>query len=245
MSEPTDGSDFTIGLKLLWGRHERPQRGPKPALTVPEIVTAAIALADAEGLEAVSMRRVAERLGVGAMSLYRYVPGKTELLELMLDAVHAEPALHSEGTWRARLAHLAQETRAMIQRHPWMLQIAVGQRPPLGPNILAVFDANLQALRESGLTPRETVAAVELIGNYVSGATRAAVEAAQVVERSGVSDEDWWGARTAFWEEYFDAERVPGISVMWDEGAYDDPLDPFTFGLERVLDGIEALLAGR
>ena len=133
----------------------------------------------------------------------------------------------------------------MIQRHPWMLQIRLGQRPPLGPNILAVFDAHLQALKESGLTPRETLAAADLIGNYVSGATRAAVEAKQVVEDSGVSDEEWWGERMSFWEEYFEPDRFPGISLMWDEGGYDNPLDPFEFGLQRVLDGIEAMLAGR
>jgi AcrR family transcriptional regulator len=245
MSEPSGGSDFKLTLKLLWGTRERAAKGPKPTLTVPRIVEAAIALADSDGLEAVSMRRVADRLNVGAMSLYRYVPGKAELLELMLDTIHAEHALEFSGPWRTRLERLARETRAMIQRHPWMLQITVGQRPPLGPNILAVFDAHLRALKESGLTPPETIAAVELIGSYVYGATRANVEAKQVEEQSGISDEDWWGDRMSFWEEYFDPERFPAISVMWDEGGYENPLDPFEFGLERVLDGIEALLERR
>src|SRR5262249_28084642 len=113
MSESSGGPEFKITLKLLWGRDERSQKGPKRALTVPQIVAAAIEIADAEGLDAVSMRRVAERLNVGAMSLYRYVPGKSELLELMLDAIHAEPDLRSEGPWRDRLERLARETRAL------------------------------------------------------------------------------------------------------------------------------------
>jgi AcrR family transcriptional regulator len=237
--------NFELTLKLLWGRRERPPKGPKPALTVPQIVDAAIAVADAEGLEALSMRKVADKLGVGAMSLYRYIPGKSELLELMLDAIHAEHPLHTDGTWRERLERLARETRAMIQRHPWMLHVTLGQRPPLGPNLIAVFDAHLQALKESGLTPAETIAAVELIGNYVRGSTRAVVEAREVERRSGISDEAWWGQRAVFWEQYFEADRFPGLSVIWERGAYDEPRDAFEFGLQRVLDGIEALLAGR
>ena len=91
-------SDFKITLKILWGVRERGERGPKPGLTVERIVQAAIELADAEGLEAASMRRVADELGVGAMSLYRYVPGKTELLDLMLDAVHAATPCRPRAT---------------------------------------------------------------------------------------------------------------------------------------------------
>lgn len=239
-------ADFRISLQLLWGRSERPARGPKPGLTVERIVAAAIELADAEGLEAVSMRRVAERLGGGAMSLYRYVPGKAELLELMLDAIHGEDAGETpEGSWRERLEWLARRSRALIQRHPWMLQVSLGRRPPLGPNIIGSFDAYLQALSGIGLSPAEMLAATELVGNYVQGATRASVEAAQVEDRSGVSDEQWYEERMSFWEEYFEPERFPTISAVWEGGGYEQPLDAFEFGLERVLDGIEALLAGR
>src|SRR6476661_5122429 len=104
MPESTGGSDFRISLKLLWGTKERAPRGPKPTLTVPQIVESAIAIADAEGIDNVSMRRVAERLGVGAMSLYRYVPSKAELLDLMVDAVYGErPApADADGGWRER-----------------------------------------------------------------------------------------------------------------------------------------------
>jgi AcrR family transcriptional regulator len=237
-------TDFKVSLELLWGRRDRRERGPRPTLTVEQIVKTAIELADAEGLEAASMRRVAERLNVGAMSLYRYVPGKAELLELMLDAVYGEdPQPLPEGGWRARLTHLAGRSRERIQRHPWMLQVVTGQRPPLGPNIIGDFDAYLQAIEGIGLKPQEMIAVTELVGNYVHGATRAAVEAEQTERDSGVSDEQWWGERQEFWDHYFEPERFPGIFVAWKAGAYDEPLDGFEFGLERILDGIEALLA--
>lgn len=249
MPESTGGSDFRISLKLLWGKREPAPRGPKRTLTVEQIVEAAVALADAEGIDNVSMRRVAERLGVGAMSLYRYVPSKAELLDLMLDTIHAEQAEATapadDESWRARLAWHARQSRALIQRHPWMLQVRMGQRPPLGPNILTVFNAQLGAVKDLGLTPAETLAVTELIGNYVQGATRRDVEAVQTVEESGVSDEDWWDERTEFWEQYFDVERFPHITLMWEQGGYEEPVDQFEFGLQRVLDGIEAMLAGR
>ncbi len=238
-------SDFRISLQLLWGRRERNERGPKPGLTVERIVAAAIELADAEGLEAASMRRVADRLGVGAMSLYRYVPGKTELLELMLDTIHGEdPAEAPTGNWREQLAWLARRSRTRIRRHPWMLQVVIGQRPPLGPNIIGDFDAYLEAVSGIGLTAGEMIATTELVGLYVQGATRADVEAATQRE-SGVSDEEWWGERQEFWDDYFEPERFPTISAVWEAGGYEEVLDSFEFGLQRILDGIEALLAGR
>jgi AcrR family transcriptional regulator len=249
MPESTGGSDFRISLKLLWGTRERASRGPKPTLTIEQIVEVAVALADAEGIENVSMRRVAERLGVGAMSLYRYVPSKAELLDLMLDTIHAEHATAGapadDEPWRSRLEWHARQSRALIQRHPWMLQVRMGQRPPLGPNILTVFNAYLGTVKDIGLTPAETLAVTELVGNYVQGATRRDVEAVQTVQESGVSDEAWWDERSEFWEQYFDVARFPHITLMWEQGGYEEPIDQFEFGLQRVLDGIETMLAGR
>lgn len=234
---------FKVTLQILWNRRERGERGPKPGLTVERIVQTAIELADAEGLEAVSMRRVADRLGVGAMSLYRYVPGKRQLLDLMLDAVHADDSEMPEGDWRTRLEWLARRSRDRIVRHPWMLEVSVGRRPPLGPNILADFDAYLAAVSGIGLTPQEAIAATELVSFFVQGATHTAIEAARAQQE--VSDEEYWGEREEFWEDYFEPERFPAISAVWDAGGYEDALDSFEFGLQRILDGIEALLTGR
>ena len=228
------------------GRRERGTRGPKPGLTADQIVKTAIQLADEEGLDALSMRRVAERLGSGAMSLYRYVPSKAELLDLMLDTIHGEdPAPVQQGAWRQQLEALARHGRDLIKRHPWMLQITLGNRPPLGPNILGTWDAYLQAVKDIGLTPAEMVATAELVGNYVQGATRAAVETQQVEQTSGQSDVQWWEERQSFWDEYFDPERFPAITAVYESGGYDAPIDAFEFGLQRVLDGIAGLLAGR
>ena len=213
-------SDFRISLQLLWGRRERGERGPKPGLTVEQIVAAAIELADAEGLEAASMRRVAERLGVGAMSLYRYVPGKTELLDLMLDA---DPRRGSGRSADGRLARrgsrgCARRSRARIRRHPWMLQVVIGQRPPLGPNIIADFDAYLAAVSGIGLTPAEMIADDRARRATTSRARPAPTSRPQTERESGVSDEQWWGERQEFWEDYFDPERFPAISAVWEAG---------------------------
>ena len=114
------------------------------------------------------MRRVAERLGAGAMSLYRYVPSKAELLDLMLDAIHGE---RPRARGPRRLARAARGARAaqpaLCMRHPWTLQVTTGNRPPLGPNIFANWDAYLQAVKDIGLTPAEMVATAELVANYV------------------------------------------------------------------------------
>lgn len=125
-------------IELLWGTRGPRTRGPKPGLTVEGIVAAAIELADADGLESLSMRRVAERLGVGTMSLYRYVPGKAELLDVMVDRVNTETERPGDvaGGWRGRLEQIARENRRLFERHPWLLQVFPG-RPPLGPGIIA------------------------------------------------------------------------------------------------------------
>ena len=106
-------SDPIRGLVLLWGRRERPTRGPKPALDIERIVRAGVEVADAEGLEALSMRKVAGRLGVGTMSLYRYVPSKQELLDLMFDATLAERARQPRSSgWGARSPSVVSNIRS-------------------------------------------------------------------------------------------------------------------------------------
>jgi AcrR family transcriptional regulator len=236
-------------LSLLWrtpDQPDKPGRGPKPALTVDRIVQTAIAVADAEGLTAVSMRRVATELGAGAMSLYRYVPSKAELLDLMLDTVLAERATPdlTSGDWRANLERIAREDWAHFHRHPWVLQVAKG-RPLLGPNEIAAFETVLVSIKDIGLSEREMVATVTLLGEYVEGAARVHVETARAAKETGVSDEQWWSDRTWFWEKLFDPARFPTIAAIYATGAFDDPLDPFEFGLQRVLDGIEATVLFR
>ena len=149
-------------------------------LGVDRIVRAAIDVADTDGLAALSMRRVAERLGVGTMSLYTHVPGKGELLDLMLDTVHGETPRPADvpGGWRDRLERIARDNWALYLRHRWLLQVAT-TRPPLGPHVTARYDYELRAIEGIGLTDLEMDAVITLVDSYVHGAARGAVEAAQ------------------------------------------------------------------
>lgn len=223
-------------FELLWGRRGRGSRGPVPGLSVGRIAEAAIALADAEGMGALSMRRLAGDLGVAAMALYRYVPGKVELLDVMVDAVIGEQAPPTAGEWRERLAESARASRALHERHPW-LAAATLARPPLGPNAIAAHERLLVAASGIGLSPAETVAAAQLVASYAGSA------AGREEERGRT--ERFWAERSAFWEEHYEPERFPALTALYEAGAFDEPPDAFEFGLQRILDGIEALLASR
>src|SRR5436305_1625233 len=145
VSELTNG-DPGRSIALLWGVAESGRRGPKPRHTVEDVVRAAVALADAEGLAALSMRRVAETLQMSPMSLYTYVPSKSELLDLMVDRVagEMEDPKPAEAGWRAQLTLLCRQRWTTAQRHPWIMQLP-RRRPPLGPNVLARVEAMLRA----------------------------------------------------------------------------------------------------
>jgi AcrR family transcriptional regulator len=238
-------------MELLWGARRRGGRGPKPRLTPAQITAAAIGIADAEGLAALSMRRVAERLGgVTAMSLYTYVPGKAELLDLMVDTVYAETAgAGLPAGWRAALAAVARQNRALYLRHPWLLQIALA-RPVLGPNLIAKYDRELRVIDALGLDDIEMDQVVTLLADYVHGAARAAIEAAQAQRRTGMTDEQWWSAHAPLLAEVLDPGRFPtaarvGTAAGEAYGAATDPARAFEFGLGRLLDGVEVLVRAR
>ncbi|RCG20094.1 TetR/AcrR family transcriptional regulator [Sphaerisporangium album] len=249
-TEYTGAGDPARSLALLWRTREKSSRKGRPDLSVDRIVGAAIEVADTDGLAALTMRRVAERLGVGTMSLYTYVPGKAELLDLMLDTVIGETARPAvEGGWRARLEMIAREKWALYQRHPWLLYVAT-TRPPLGPNVTAAYEYELSAVDGVGLTDLEMDSVVTLIGGYVHGAARGAVEAAQAEQRTGMSDEQWWYAHAPYLGKVMDAGRYPlaarvGTAAGEAYGAASDPAHAFEFGLERVLDGIAHLIDRR
>jgi AcrR family transcriptional regulator len=233
-------------IELLWGTPKAPSRGPKPALTLAGIVDAAIEIADAEGLEAVSMRRVAEALRVGTMSLYRYVPGKRELLALMRDTVFGTvaPDGRAAAGWREQLERWAGEAWEMHRRHPWMLELGGGRRLP-GPNEVARFEDALRTVDGIGLRGSEMVAVVTLVARVVESAARGAHEQARTERESGVTDEEWWTAQTAFWERFAEGDRFPTIGRVWESGGFDAPEDDVVFGLARLLDGVEQLIRAR
>ena len=249
--EYTGRSDPGRTVELLWGTRATATRGPKPGLTVDRIVNAAIAIADAEGIEALSMRRVAEELGAGAMSLYRHVPGKAELLDLMVDRVCGETARprRRAGAWRKRLEQVARANRELFERHPWLAQVST-LHPPLGPGVLAKYEYELGSVEGIGLTDVEMDSVVSLVVGYAGAAVGAALDAERVRARPGQTDDDWRNALAPFLEQVFDAARYPlaarvGVTATEHyQGAY-DPAHAFEFGLQRVLDGIEVLVDRR
>ncbi|MEE6260239.1 TetR/AcrR family transcriptional regulator [Plantactinospora sonchi] len=256
-TEYSGTGDPKRSMELLWGVPDRPRRGPKPKLTVARIVRAAIEIADAEGLAGLSMRRVADQLGVTAMSLYTYVPGKGELLDVMLDTVYGEDADPdtpegdggSAADWRAGLERLARQNYERYQRHPWLLQVA-SSRPVLGPNLMARWDRELAAVEGLDLTEIEMDLVITLLADYVHGAVRGAIEMTQAERRTGMTDEQWWRSYEPLLEQVFDAERFPvaarvGEVTGEEYQAAADPARSFEFGLQRVLDGIGTLVRAR
>lgn len=228
--------DRDRSVRLLWEAPAEPTRGPKAALSQSRIVAAAIALADAEGVDALTMRRVAERLGNTAMSLYRHVPGKSELLDLMVDAVWGETEYTPRGPWRVGLEFYARQMWAMYRAHPWMLQLTSSRRMP-GPQATTRQDAAYAVVAELGLRPEEIVAVVTTVSQFVDGVGRTMADRVQAERDTGVSEEDWWNGRDALWA-HFTPDRLPMMTRLWHEGGFERPLDEFEFGLARVLDGL-------
>ena len=249
--------DFERSLDLLWrdrGEARQPTRGRKPKLTLDQVIATAVALADSAGEATVSMSQIAKELGAGTMTLYTYVPGKTELLDLMVDAVLAERDLPGPGDprpdgWREQIRLYAERTVAVFRKHPW-LRSASSVRPVLGPGLMAGQEYLIAAVADIGLRPREAAAAANSVERYVQANAALSAETAQVEQRTGQSTDAWWGQRSVFWEKYFDVERHPAMTRMWESGGYDADTceaadEAFTFGLERMLDGIEALVTRR
>lgn len=246
-SSERSAQDLKRSLELLWGTPEEPTRGPKPGLSVERIVRAAVEIADAEGLAALSMRRIAGALGVGAMSLYRYVPGKAELVDLMADTVFGEDvgAGPADGDWRARLEAAGRAQWAMYHRHRWMLHIAQG-RPMMGPNAITATEFALRIVDGLGLDGREMLDVVLTLSSFVSGLARSSVEASQAAAETGISDEQWWAAQSPYVETVFRDGTAPILAMAAEAGAFDSSEDrSFEFGLERILDGIAGLVASR
>jgi len=238
-------------VAVLWRTQERTSRKGKPALNVDRIARAGIELADTAGIGALSMRRVADALGVGTMSLYTYVPGKSDLLDVMIDTVAGETARPTDasGGWRDRLAHVARENWALLHRHPWMLQVGK-TRPPLGPMILDKYEYELAAIDGIGLTDVEMDSVLTLVLGHVEISARRAGDAARTVEQSGLTDAEWWSASAPLLERLVDGSRYPvagrvGTAAGEAYNAASDPQHEFAFGLERILDGVQVLLDSR
>jgi AcrR family transcriptional regulator len=254
VSVTTDSSgsaDPARTIALLWGTRQPPRRGPRHALTSDQVIAAAVEIADADkDLAALSMRRVAESLGVGTMSLYTYVASRAELVEAMLDSVYGEAVTQleeiKEGDWREGLRQVAAVDWAMYLRHPWVLQIFTG-RPPLGPNAIAKYDLELRVVDGIGLTDVEMDAAITLVHTHVEGVARRKVEAERAERRTGITDSQWWRMAGPELAEVFDPERFPVADRVGraageaHQAAYDLELE-YVFGLDRLIEGLAALV---
>jgi AcrR family transcriptional regulator len=237
--------DLPRGVALAWGVAANPQRGPKRELSIERIVDAAVEIADAGGLGAVSMASVSASLGFTTMSLYRYVSAKDDLVLLMSEAgfgVPPETVRESDG-WREGLRTWSREQVAMYERHPWVLDIPISGTP-MTPNSLAWLDAALEVLDGQPLDSDEKLSialAVMAQTRWRGTIERGYREAA---EAAGVATDAIDQGAASMLDQLITAEDFPYLRVVLDHGAFaPGPDDPFAFGLERVLDGIERYIS--
>ncbi|MBO0855719.1 MAG: TetR/AcrR family transcriptional regulator [Nocardia sp.] len=238
-------------LGLLWRDPSAvPRRGPDRRLSVDAVVQTAIDIADREGLRAVTMRRVATDLGAGAMTLYTYVPSRSELLDLMLDSVYAaierRPAT---GTgWRARAEAIAEENRDLYLAHPWVCEVST-QRPPLGPGQLAKYEHELAAFDGIGLTDVEMDDCLTYLLTFVQAWAHNTIAARDARNDTGMTDEQWWAIAGPELGRYVDPASFPLASRVGEaagaaHNSAHDPDHAFEFGLSRVLAGLEVMITG-
>ncbi|MFF2939737.1 TetR/AcrR family transcriptional regulator [Streptomyces niveus] len=251
-TESSGSGDVSRSMELLWGTGERATRGPKPGLTLDRIVTAAIELADAEGLAAVSMRRLSTELGAGTMSLYRHVPGRAELVDLMLDRVQGEGAQAPEPEpdtaepapgWRKTVEKAARDELALYQAHPWLLSVNQ-TRPVLGPGAVGGMESMLAGIKDTGLSDPELISVIIMVSGYVSGVARTQVHAVEVQQVTGISDDEFWRAQEPMLSTVMTSGRYPLMAALSPE-AFGPDFDHFEFGLQRLLDGLEVLVEQR
>jgi len=241
MTDATD-PDLPRGLALAWGVAAAPQRGPKREMSVERIVEAAVELADAEGLAAVSMAAVAARLGFTPMSLYRYVTAKDDLILLMQEEATGLPSEQSrDGDWRHRLETLYREQVQRYLQHPWVLDVPISGSP-VTPNSAAWMDAGLAALAETSLTYDERLAVMLVVTGQARWTGMVMAGYARSMRERGVSDAQVTAEEDALFRLLISADAYPELRAAIDTGVFLDDGDPFTFGLARVLDGVDAYL---
>lgn len=243
-TERTTTGDLARTVELLWGATApRGTRGPRPQLSVEKITRAAIAVADAEGLVALSMQRVAAELGYTTMSLYNYVPGKDQLVELMMDAATPPPPRPEPGgSWQDDLERWVHATWELLLKHPWVLR-AAAPNPPLGPNQLAWFESALSTLSRSGLAGDEVLSLTLFLLASIRGQAALAVDLA----RPGSGDPEFGEvlARVVTAERFPTLFGIVSQRTSEDRGERPSFLPDLEFGLHRLLDGVRSYVESR
>ncbi|MFV2143740.1 TetR/AcrR family transcriptional regulator C-terminal domain-containing protein [Isoptericola sp. G70] len=248
----TDAPELPPRLALAWGVAERPERAPRRELSIERIVAAAVEIADADGLGAVSMARVAKSLGFTTMSLYRHVTSKDDLLLLMQESViGAEfPPAHEPADWRAELSEWALFTLEIFRQHGWVLDIPV-TGAPMTPNNLRATDAGLRALRSTPLADGEKIAALLLVSGYVRNAALLARDLDRAIADAGGDQGATGVAYAEALAELVDEVRFPYLRPLVEHGTYVnqpgglDEVDDIRWGLDRTLDGLAVLIDAR
>jgi AcrR family transcriptional regulator len=247
-SDRSSAGDPDRTLALLWRVPGESRRGPRPGLSLDRVVDTAIELADADGLSALTMRRLAQAIGVAPMTLYTYVPGKAELLDLMLDAVYARMSRTDTAgrPWRERVTTVAEENRALLAAHPWVASISTG-RPPLGPGQMAKYDHELRALDGLGLSDVELDAALAHLLAFVRTHARDAADAVAAERESRMDDEQWWERNAPLLARVLDETAFPtaarvGTAAGQAHGSAWNADHAWQFGLQVLLDGLAALM---
>jgi AcrR family transcriptional regulator len=179
------------GFDLIWAREGRQPRESRPVLSREQIVGAAIEIADESGLEGMSTRGIARRLGIGPTSMYWHVPGKDDLYELMFDAVMGEMELPGQpsGDWRADLRWLANQAHTLFTRHPWL--VLLGIQPGMGPNTRRYAQFGFAALAGLGLPRQRAIGVLAMVNNYVFGFAHRRAAWEQLRRRAGFTQQDW------------------------------------------------------
>ncbi|TDW66678.1 TetR/AcrR family transcriptional regulator [Kribbella pratensis] len=240
-----ENDELPADVAAMWRLRETPRRGPKPSLTLDDIVGAAIEIADAEDLAAVSMARVADRLGNSTMALYRHVKSKDELLVIMSDAALERPDPMPEGVdWRTGLTFWADGVLTAIRRHRWYAKVPISG-PPAGPNNLAWFDSALGVLKDTGLPEEAKVGVVMGLITYVQGEIRMAFDLA-----AGYADNpDAFQRFGSTLRRVADPRVYPAVARSVEAGVFDevgsfeeDNEADFDFGLQLYLDGVAAFI---
>jgi AcrR family transcriptional regulator len=234
---------------VIWMLPDQPARGPKPAHSREQIAAAAIAIADAEGLDAVTMRRVAADVGCGTMTLYRYVPTKDHLLDLMVDATAAEliPAEPGTGDWRADLRAAAYRERGRLLRHPWLASLQAG-RPSFGPNSLRLVEYGLGLIDHLGLDIDAMLVTFDTLVSFVRGSVIAELAGQEARRRSGLDVRQWQASVAPYVRMLIDSGQYPMFTRIVEDAKLphlDNGADEqFRRALEHVLDGLAANLPG-
>ncbi|MFF5992119.1 TetR/AcrR family transcriptional regulator [Prauserella flavalba] len=229
-------------LVRVWGDQQRRTRGPAPAYSREQIADAAIEIADEEGLTAVTMRKVAARLGTGAMSLYRYVANKEALVELMADRILGrEEWPELSGDWKRDLGDIACGQRQALLAHPWLSRVWSG-RPTMGPNMLRGFERSMSILDGLGLGIDDMFETIALVNTWVDGYVQNELATRDFF--GDADDEEVQRAMGPYVESIIESGEYPYFARVIAEAKapHEDPESRFERALARILAGIEATL---